>query len=466
LEDFLAVRLTKDFQTREAFELQADELHDVFLNHRGISEESQLISHRAHLCASMLQSCHREPTEAEYNDLRCMLQQHGVAPVSDSVHRWGQDKVGRKAGGGLWTIISSFRADKSAKDPGDKKRKSLLKGKEIPPDLPTACTQALLKEHGYDDETIAESMKQCGSSVLRCVEFCLNKSTHPSGSQPIPPDETDWAFELIHELGFDEEITTKALESTDFLVQEALMLLLNGNDDARNKYCGSKHFRRQTNRKTVNLNLDTTANDEVLAEYRERANDHFQVPMQVLDLGMYAGETTNACFWLALAAGLSYSAWEIDTQALPGLSGSVATLQQSRTTPLMSLHRSPNVRCSPLGLLAEKLRRYMCAGTTAALLRPDLQARLFPAFAAIDSKSGPRQLQHYKHWVARLADREFADELVILAVVLELKIRIVAIPYTPTDSATKWYISTYGAQNDLEVVIGNNDVHFMSITKQ
>ena len=53
-----------------------------------------------------------------------------------------------------------------------------------------------------------------------------------------------------------------------------------------------------------------------------------------------------------------------------------------------------------------------------------------------------------------------------LAVVLELKIRIVAIPYTPTDSATKWYISTYGAQNDLEVVIGNNDVHFMSITKQ
>ena len=65
------------------------------------------------------------------------------------------------------------------------------------------------------------------------VCFCLNKSTHPSGSQRIPPDETDWAFELIHELGFDEDITTKALEATDFLVQEALMLLLNGNDDAR-----------------------------------------------------------------------------------------------------------------------------------------------------------------------------------------------------------------------------------------
>jgi len=66
ITDFLAVRLTKDFQTREAFELQADELQDVFLNTRGISEESQLVSHRAHLCVSMLQTSHREPTEAEH----------------------------------------------------------------------------------------------------------------------------------------------------------------------------------------------------------------------------------------------------------------------------------------------------------------------------------------------------------------------------------------------------------------
>ena len=68
--------------------------------------------------------------------------------------------------------------------------------------------------------------------------------------------------------------------------------------------------------------------------------------------------------------------------------------------------------------------------------------------------------------MARLADKEFADELVLLAVVLELGIRIVAIPYTPSDSACKWCVSTYGSHHDIEVVVGNNDVHFMWIAKQ
>ena len=54
---------------------------------------------------------------------------------------------------------------------------------------------------------------------------------HFEPTNEFPPNETDRAFDLIHELGFDEEITTNALEATDFHVQEALMPLLNGNDD-------------------------------------------------------------------------------------------------------------------------------------------------------------------------------------------------------------------------------------------
>ena len=128
-----------------------------------------------------------------------------------------------------------------------------------------------------------------------------------------------------------------------------------------------------------------------------------------------------------------------------------------------------NFRDSPLGLFAERLRRYMCTGAAAVLLRPDVQARLFPAFAAIDCRSESRQLQDYKRWVTRLADKEFADELVVLAVVLEFKIRIIAIPFTPSDSANQWRITTYGEQfpeDTVEVVIGNNDVHFMYVMMQ
>ena len=78
-----------------------------------------------------------------------------------------------------------------------------------------------------------------------------------------------------------------------------------------------------------------------------------------------------------------------------------------------------------MSLFAEKLRRYMCNGPDAVLLRRDMVQKLFPAFAAIDPQNERRQLQHYKQWVARLAATEFADELIILAVVLELRIRLV-----------------------------------------
>ena len=115
------------------------------------------------------------------------------------------------------------------------------------------------------------------------------------------------------------------------------MLLLNGNDHTRNKYCGAKHFRRQTNRKTVNINLQKVASSEVREQYCSRARDHFHRDAQVLDFGMYAGETVNACFWLTLAAGLGKSAWQINTQTQPGLADSVELLQQVRAMPLDSL---------------------------------------------------------------------------------------------------------------------------------
>ena len=90
--------------------------------------------------------------------------------------------------------------------------------------------------------------------------------------------------------------------------------------------------------------------------------------------------------------------------------------------------------------------------------------KLFPTFAAIDTSSERRQMQHYKTWVERLAVKEFADELVILAVTLELNIRIVCIPYTRPGAARPLAISTYAPPNSPrghEIVLGNNDVHYM-----
>ena len=79
------------------------------------------------------------------------------------------------------------------------------------------------------------------------------------------------------------------------------------------------------------MNLGTTASDHVRDEYSMRAQRHFNRGMIVVDFGQYAGETTNACFWLCLAAGLCHSSWQLDAQALPGLADTGHFLKEVRT---------------------------------------------------------------------------------------------------------------------------------------
>ena len=45
---------------------------------------------------------------------------------------------------------------------------------------------------------------------------------------------------------------------------------------------------------------------------------------------------------------------------------------------------------------------------------------LYAAFAAMESSSSARTLPAYKMWVDRLANREYADELVVLACAIAL----------------------------------------------
>ena len=102
-------------------------------------------------------------------------------------------------------------------------------------------------------------------------------------------------------------------------------------------------------------------------------------------------------------------------------------------------------RTSPLGLCAEALRSYFCAGPDAVLLKPNIRAKLYPAFAALGNNGPARTEAMYTQWVGKLDTREYADELVLLAVALELPVRLVVIPYTPQSSDRPWVITSYGA---------------------
>ena len=112
----------------------------------------------------------------------------------------------------------------------------------------------------------------------------------------------------------------------------------------------------------------------------------------------------------------------------------------------------------------------MCAGSDAVMLRPDMRDKIYLAYAGVDENSGVRTLAAYTAWVARLATKEYADELVVMACTLEFQIKIVCVPYTPVGS-NLWAISTYApSQEHLEwsertIYMGNNDVHYMWIAK-
>ena len=205
----------------------------------------------------------------------------------------------------------------------------------------------------------------------------------------------------------------------------------------------------------------------------ERATAEFgHLRFVVVDLGQHACSTTGACFWLCLAAGLSGSDWHIDAQALPGIADCESLLAEIRQSAPHVLDRAPSndIEHSAVGRLAYRLRQYMCAGAQPAMLRQSMMTKIYAGFAGLgDGDMGIRNLDTYKNWVQKLATKEYADELVVVACALELRIRIVCIPHTP-NGLTRWKISYYqppGAQlpDGKTVFLGNNDVHYMWLAR-
>ena len=95
------------------------------------------------------------------------------------------------------------------------------------------------------------------------------------------------------------------------------------------------------------------------------------------------------------------------------------------------------------------------------MTRPDLMARVYPAFATIDARGPARTDSMYRKWVHRLAFSEYADELVLHVVAQELRVHISCIPYTPADQLSPWKPSEYGPAVGSTIWLGNNDVHYV-----
>ena len=383
LEDFVSIRLSREFEARSAFELKADMMFTAFLQKRDSSAEQLLKAHLAHFKATVMALENHPASEPQLQDLTAMLDVRGVAPVSESVKKWSEMKTGRRTEG-LWGFVASFRADKQRKQPRSEKPK--IQRKEA--------------SNTQEEATSQEN-----------------------------------AAELMMSLGFRVEDITVALEQTSMSFPKALTLLLNGMDEQRAKYDAQLRFRRHVAQTVRSIDSKQLASLSVRAQYQRRAKDDLGLDVRVLDFGQQAGDTTGACFWLCLVAGLAHCAADLVAQALPSLPEAQALLQNVRALALANM-APDDIGRSALGLCAAKIRTYFCDGADAALLRHDMQERIYSAYACLNSKGPARTRERYRQWVQKLATREYADELVIVVVALELQIPIICIPYTAAKAIT------------------------------
>ena len=184
------------------------------------------------------------------------------------------------------------------------------------------------------------------------------------------------------------------------------------------------------------------------------------------DLGVRAGPRTNACLWLSVidawsrvsdnAAHVAHDTVLADVvNSLPEVAG------MEHAQLIWSGRRSDDA----VGLLADRLRQHFCAPPRGVMYQPEMVQLLLPAFAALDTRRGSvATIASFKQWLNGIATREFADELVLLAIALHLRIWIVALP-----ANAKWAVTEYphydkrrelNIRENRRIMLGNDDLHY------
>ena len=134
---------------------------------------------------------------------------------------------------------------------------------------------------------------------------------------------------------------------------------------------------------------------------------------------------TNACVWLAIAAGWSRCPLdEAYFAADPFLASLRPLWERVCATHVASLGRTGRMRPErdAVGLLADRLRQRFC-GRDGILKTPQEVHIWLPAYAALTpAMHRGASAADFKAWVDRVDEHEFADEIVMVAVAIHLRL--------------------------------------------
>jgi hypothetical protein len=176
----------------------------------------------------------------------------------------------------------------------------------------------------------------------------------------------------------------------------------------------------------------------------------------VVDVGVDANGSLNACLWLSIVAGLSRIAQPLPEvlQASVGPLDAIAAVVPAALRKGRRAHRGRDA----VGIAALKLRRVVCdqMGGAAAI------ADLFPAFAAL-YPAGLHEagvtIAAYHAWLQRTKAWEFADQLHLSHISRVLRLWITILPVNNAWVVTNMNIAGVGA--DRRIYLGNDNVHYV-----
>ena len=305
-----------------------------------------------------------------------------------------------------------------------------------------------MQEYGFDDAVINMAVKTCESNIQASIEFCLAFAEHGQTSTPADVS-VNFDVRTLCAMGFDEKQCIKALTQTKSNLPVALEFLL----------CGHPTFDELDNSSNVNT-----------VGYAERAQlvAPRRSPYIVRDLGARAGPRTNACLWLSMIDGwsqLNNNAEYVQHDTV--LADIIKYLPKVAATPHNKLVREGRHHNDAVGLLADRLRQHFCAAN-GVMYTPSMIQLCLPAYAALCTRDGSRAtIAKYKNWLATVATNDLADELVLLAIALHLRVWITAIP-----SRENWAVSEYphhekrrelNIGEDRRIVLGNDNLHYVHV---
>jgi hypothetical protein len=291
IDHFPAVRLQPTFTIRCRFEEKADRLHDAFLQGHRVDEQDHIRAHRENFARQLRAAESREPTAYEVDDIAHMLNQRGVAPVSERIFAWARQQTGRTSGLGMTAIVDAFRRDRHLRDAGDhvgRKSKSKTGKKRDHTDwssLASRVATEILEDTKFTADHVRDALQAVGFNAQACVECCLaraqEKDSQPVSDSAAKEVEEYVASDTFCKLGYSVETVTRALEMCDFLFSVAIKLLLCGHDMARVRFLANTCFRRHT-RLRVRQPDSAAAGNSVRTDYQIRA---------LVNLNLYTNST-------------------------------------------------------------------------------------------------------------------------------------------------------------------------------